>query len=99
MPSLLASVEPPVPCARCLRKVPRIKWGDLCPECIAELRTRATPVARRISILAALLVIGYAWFQITLTPTSRVWVAGIAIGTYVLVRRIVTQIAIEVLRK
>ena len=99
MPSLLGSVEPPVPCARCLTKVPRIRWGDLCPNCLAELRTRATPIARRISILAALLVIAYAWFQITLPPTSRIWVGGIAIGTYFLVRRIATQIAIEVLRK
>ena len=99
MPSLLASAEPPVPCARCLKKVPRIKWGDLCPDCLGELRTRATPIARRISILAALLVIFYAWYQITLTPTSRIWVAGIAIGTYFLVRRITIQIAIEVLRK
>lgn len=99
MPSLLGLVEPPVPCARCLKKVPRIKWGDLCPACTAGLRQRATPIARRISILAALLVIAYAWFQISLTATSRVWVAGIAIGTYFLVRRIVTQIAIEVLRK
>jgi hypothetical protein len=99
MPSLLASVEPPVPCARCLKKAPGINWGDLCPECLAELRHRATPIARRISILAALLVVGYAWFQISLTPNSRVWVAGIAIGTYLLVRKIVTQIAIEVLRK
>ena len=99
MPSLLASVEPPVPCARCLNKVPHLKWGDLCPECTAELRARATPIARRISIFAALLVIAYAWFQITLTPSNRVWVGGIAIGTYFLVRRIVTQIAMEVLRK
>lgn len=99
MPLLLASVEPPVPCARCLKRVPRIKWGDLCPDCLSELRRRATPIARRISFLAALLVIFYAWLQISLTPTSRVWVAGIAIGTYFLVRRIVTQIAIEVLRK
>jgi hypothetical protein len=66
---------------------------------MGELRQRATPIARRISLLAALLVIFYAWFQISLTPASRVWVAGIAIGTYFLVRRIVTQIAIEVLRK
>ena len=99
MPSLLASVEPPIPCARCLKRVPGVKWGDLCPDCLTELRRRATPIARRISLLAALLVIFYAWFQISLTPTSRVWVAGIAIGTYFLVRRIVTQIAIEVLRK
>ena len=99
MPSLLASAEPPVPCARCLKKVPRIRWGDLCPECLAGLRARATPITRSISIVAALLVIFYAWRHIVLTPASRVWVAVIALGTYFLVRRIATQIAIEVLRK
>jgi hypothetical protein len=33
-----------------------------------------------------------------LTASTRVWIGGIAIATYFLVRRIVTQIAIEVLR-
>jgi hypothetical protein len=99
MPSSLASGEPPVPCARCLRKVPLIRWGDLCPDCRDELRRRASPIARRISLFAALLVIAYAWFQIPLGPASRVWVAGIAIATYFLVRRIATQILMEVLRK
>lgn len=99
MLSPLASAEPPAPCARCLNRVPGVRWGDLCPDCQAELRRRASPVARRISLLAALLVILYAWLQVTLTPTSRIWVAGIAVGTYFLVRRIATQIAMEVLRK
>ena len=99
MRSRLASLEPPAPCARCERRVPGVKWGDLCPECQGELRRRAMPLARRISLLAALLVILYAWLRIPLGPASRVWVAAIAIGTYFLVRKIATQIAMEVLRK
>ena len=99
MLSPLASAEPPAPCAKCLTRVPGVRWGDLCPDCQAELRRRANPIARRISLLAALLVILYAWLQIDLTPTSRIWVAGIAVGTYLVVRRIATQIAMEVLRK
>ena len=99
MLSPLASVEPPAPCARCLTRVPGVRWGDLCPDCQAELRRRANPIARRISLLAALLVILYAWRTIDLTPTSRIWVAGIAVGTYFLVRRIAAQVAMEVLRK
>lgn len=93
------SLEPPAPCARCEQRTPGLKWGDLCPDCQAELRRRARPVARVISFIAALLVIGYAWLRIPLGPVSRIWVAGIAIGTMFLVRRIVTQIAMEVLRK
>jgi hypothetical protein len=99
MRSPLASREPPAPCAACHARVPGVRWGDLCPECAAQLRRRASPIARRISLLAALLVILYAWRSIDLTPTSRLWVAGIAVGTYFLVRRIATQIAMEVLRK
>jgi hypothetical protein len=95
MPSPLASLEPPVPCARCLKKVPAIKWGDLCPDCRADLARRARPIARSISLLSALLVVGYAWLRIPLGPVTRVWVAGIAIATYFLVRKIVTQLVVE----
>ena len=91
--------QPPVPCARCEQRVAGIKWGDLCPECQAALRRRARPLARIISFLAALLVIGYAWLRVPLGPVSRIWVAAIAIATMFLVRRIVTQVAMEVLRK
>ena len=97
MRSSLASVET-APCARCLKKTPGIRWGDLCADCTGELRRRARPAARGISLIAALLVIAYAYFQIRLGLASRVWVAAIALGTYFLVRRIVTQVAIEVLR-
>jgi hypothetical protein len=45
-----------------------------------------------------LLVVLYAWFQIPLTPRVRIWVAGIAVGTYFLVRRITTQLAMEYFR-
>jgi hypothetical protein len=100
MKSQFASFEgPPAPCARCEKRVPGIKWGDLCPDCKAELRRRAMPLARIISLGSALLVILYAWLRIPLRPVTRLWVAAVAIATYFLVRRIVTQIAIEVLRK
>jgi hypothetical protein len=98
MRSPLASAEPTAPCAKCLTRVPGLTWGDLCPDCQAELRRRASPIARRISLLAALLVILYAWVTITLGPTNRIWVAGIAVGAYFLVRRIATQITMEYLR-
>lgn len=99
MPSPLVPAEPPVPCARCLKKVPRLQWGDLCPDCEAALRARAIPVARSISFVAALLVVLYALLRIPLGPAGRIWVAAIAIGTFFLVRKITVQIAMEVLRK
>ncbi|NOT08669.1 MAG: hypothetical protein HOP28_10750 [Gemmatimonadales bacterium] len=79
--------------------MPGLTWGDVCPDCLGGLHRRASPVARRISLFAALLVVAYAWWGITLTPASRVWVAGVAIGTYFVVRKIATAIAIEVMRK
>ena len=99
MRSPLASVEPPAPCAACHTRAPGVRWGDLCPSCLAELRKRASPIARRISLVAALLVIFYAWRSSNLTPTSRIWVAAVTVGTYLVVRRIATQVAMEVLRK
>jgi hypothetical protein len=98
MRSRLASLEPPAPCARCERRVPGVKWGDLCPECLAELRRRAGPLARIVSLAFALVVIGYAWVRIPLTAGTRVWVGAVAIATYFLVRKIVTQIAIEFMK-
>jgi len=98
MPSRLASLEPPPPCAECQARVPGIRWGDLCPECRARLARRAGPWARGISLLAALGVVWYAFATMRLNPGTRVWIGAIAIATYLLVRRIVTQIAIEVLR-
>ncbi len=98
MQSRLASLEPPVPCSRCEQRVPGIKWGDLCPHCLGELRRRANPIARIISLLCVAGVVWYAFYRLPLTLTVRIWVAAIAIATYFLVRRIVTQIAIEVMR-
>ena len=95
MPSPLASLEPPVPCARCLKKVPAIKWGDLCPDCRADLARRAMQIARGFSLLSAVLVVGYAWLRIPMGPSTRIWVAGIAIGAYFLTRKIVTQLVVE----
>ena len=99
MRSRLVSLEPPAPCARCERRVAGVKWGDLCPDCLAELKRRASPLARVISLVFVAVVIGYAWLRIPLTPMSRLWVAAVAVGTYFLVRKIATQIAVELMRK
>jgi uncharacterized protein (DUF983 family) len=99
MQSRLASLDPPAPCAKCGQRVAGVKWGDLCPECQGELRRRASLLARIISLLSVGAVIVYAFSRLTLTTTVRVWVALIAIATYFLVRKIVTQIAVEFLRR
>ena len=99
MRSLLASAEPPVPCAECLTRVPGIKWGDLCPECTARLRRRASSRARYISLLTCLLVVWYAWLRVPFRPSTRIWLAGIVVGTYFLTRKIATQVIMDLTRK
>jgi hypothetical protein len=44
-------------------------------------------------------VVVYAWFDVPLTPKNRIWVAGIAVGTYFLVRKMATQILMEYMRR
>lgn len=99
MRSSLASPEPKVPCAGCLTRVAGLQWGDLCPDCTAELRRRASSRARYISLLVCLLVVWYAWLRIALTPSTRVWLAGIVVATYFLTRKIATQIAMDLMRR
>ncbi|HET9275390.1 MAG TPA: hypothetical protein VFN96_04905 [Gemmatimonadales bacterium] len=98
MQSRLASLEPPAPCARCEARTPGLKWGDICHECRAELRRRAAPWARRISLLAALAVVAYAYVGLTLRSSGRFWVVAIAAGTYFLTLKIVSDVAVEYLR-
>ncbi len=99
MRSPLASVEPPVPCAECLTRVPGLTWGDLCADCLERLRRRASSRARYISLLACLLVVWYAWLRIPLRPSTRVWLAGIVVATYFLTRKIATQVAMDLMRR
>ncbi|MGH7560958.1 MAG: hypothetical protein ACRENB_08055 [Gemmatimonadales bacterium] len=98
MRSRLASLEPPVPCAECEQRTPGLRWGDICPDCRTRLARRAAPWARRISLLAALIVVGYAYLGMRLETRSRIWVAVIAIATYFLTREIFTRIAVDYLR-
>ncbi len=99
MRSPLVSAEPKVPCAGCLVRLPGLTWGDLCPECTAELHRRASSRARYISLLACLLVVWYAWLRIPLRPSIRVWLAAIVVATYFLTRKIATQVAMDLMRK
>lgn len=88
---------PEVPCPRCERRVAGLAWGDLCPDCLAERRRRASLLSQRISLPAALAVAAWALIRMPSAPMARVY-AGIAIlATYVIVRRIVHHVAMEYL--
>jgi hypothetical protein len=97
VPSL--SGLPEVPCARCQRRVPGLRWGDLCPDCLGEREGRARKLARRISLAATVLMAVYVAVRVPAAPMARLY-GGIAVlATYIIVRRIVTLVAMEYLPK
>lgn len=89
---------PEAPCARCERRVRGLQWGDLCPDCMAERRRRASRLASRISLAATVLMAAYVAIRLPGAPMARLY-GGIAVlATYIIVRRIVTLVAMEYLK-
>ena len=97
MPSL--SGLPEVPCARCERRIRGLRWGDLCPDCLAERKGRARRLANRISLAATVLMALYVAIRVSGAPMARLYGAIAVLATYIIVRRIATQIAMEYLPK
>ena len=95
----LRSGLPEVPCAKCERRVCGLGWGELCPDCLRERRRRASRLANRISLAATVLMAAYVAIRVTAAPMARLY-GGIAVlATYIIVRRIATQVAMEYLPK
>jgi len=86
-----------VPCARCERRVAGLAWGERCRDCLAERRRRASRLARRISLVAALLAAIFLGWGTPGTGQSRTWVAIGVLGTFLLTRMIAMRIAMEFL--
>jgi hypothetical protein len=94
----LPSGLPEVPCAKCGRRIRGLGWGELCPECLAERKGRARRLANRISLAATVLMAAYVAIRVSAAPMARVY-GGIAVlATYIIVRRIATQVAMEFLK-
>ena len=89
---------PEVPCARCERRVVGLAWGDLCPQCHAERSRRASRIANRISLAATLLMGLYVAFSMPHDPLARVYGAIAVLATYIIVRRIVSRVAMEIMK-
>jgi hypothetical protein len=89
---------PEVPCARCERRVAGLAWGDLCPDCRAERSRRASRIANRISLAATLLMGLYVSFSLPHDPMARVYGAIAVLATYIIVRRIASRVAMEILK-
>ena len=90
---------PEVPCAKCGKRVPRLAWGELCPECRWEREARARKLSSRLSLAAALLVALWVVFRVPADLTSRIYAAVAVAITYIIVRRIATRLAMEFLPK
>ena len=95
MPSL--SGLPEVPCARCERRIRGLRWGDLCPDCLAEREGRARKLARRISLAATVLMAAYVAIRVSAAPMARLYGAIAILATYIIVQRIATKVAMEYL--
>jgi hypothetical protein len=89
---------PEVPCAKCQRRVHGLQWGDLCPQCLAEKSARASRLANRISLAATALTAAYVALRMPSDPTARFYGAVAVVATYIIVRRIVSRIAMEALK-
>ena len=88
---------PEVPCVKCDRRVAGLPWGELCPDCRAERRGRATRLANRISLAATALMAAYVAFRLPGEATSRLYGAVAVLATYIIVRRLASRVAMEFL--
>jgi hypothetical protein len=86
---------PEVPCAQCQRRVPRIRWGELCPDCKRVFEQRAARPAQRIALVLTAVVA--VVLRLTLPRTGFFWLALVVAGTYLLTRRIAAGLLMEYL--
>lgn len=96
MPSL-AGWPPEVPCARCSARVAGLAWGDICPACRGERARRANRLASRISVPATLLVGLYVFLRMPPLPLARLYGVIAILVTYIVVRKVVQRVALELL--
>ena len=88
---------PEVPCAKCGRRISGLPWGELCPDCLADRKRRASRLAGRISLAATALMAAYVAL-IPTNPMPRHYAAIAVLATYIIVRRIATRVAMEYLK-
>ena len=73
-------------------------WGELCPDCLAERKGRARRLASRISLAATVLMAAYVALRMPGAPMARLYGAIAVLATYIIIRRIATQVAMEYLK-
>lgn len=86
-----------VPCFRCHERIAGLAWGERCPACQGERRVRARRLARRVSLLAALIAAGGLGWGMTPGPSARTTIGIGTLLTFMLVRAIAMRMAMEFL--
>ena len=86
-----------VPCARCGTFTAGLQFGELCPDCLVRRTARANRLARLISLAATALFAAYVSYRIPPTPNARIWALVGVVLVFLIVRRVVKRVAMDVL--
>jgi len=86
-----------VPCVRCHERIRGLAWGERCPNCQALRRRRAKLIARRLSLVSALLAAAVLGWTTAPGPNQRTWVGVGTLAAFLLVRTIAYRVAMEFL--
>ena len=89
---------PEAPCTKCGQRVRGLAWSDLCPDCAAEVGRRAAKVGQWAGLAAAVLAAVYVILHLPADLAARYYGALAVVVTYILVRRIVQRVMVEVLK-
>lgn len=86
-----------VPCVVCHERIPGLAWGARCNACHARRARRASQLARRISLVTAVLTAVVLRFVLTPGPDARMVFAIGTLGAFITVRVIAKRVAMEFL--
>lgn len=93
----LAGWPPEVPCIECGRRLAGLPWGERCADCRAARERRASKIASRISLAAAVPMAGYLVWRLPQGTSGRIYAAALVLAVYLIVRRIVARVAFDAL--
>ena len=95
----LPSGWPELPCPKCGARTAGLQFGEWCPTCQGERRVRVRRLSSRVSLVGTLLMALYVWLRMPPQPSARLYgVIAVAV-TYLILRRIVSRVAAELLPK
>ena len=86
------------PCIECGKRTEGLLLGDRCPMCQLRRQREASRVAGRVALAASVLMAAYLlWRPLPGATSGRVYAGVAVLITYLLIRKIATVIAIQML--